>query len=474
MADKILKQLFFLCFIIPLSLCPLSADDNYESWNIGITEFSGKDLSIEESQHLTAIPLILLQEIEKISFHTLTVQEWRYWRKSLDRRDLRALERDLHEKIRERDELLLRAADQEKINSASESVQLIREKMKTLEEADYTEPPVSLELEIQLDEVNKKGELLQAPSGPLEVWRYRRRLDCVISGLVENLGELLYVEIVASPEHMKESQIIYRGTFFSNERESIIRESIGSVRTFLYGREWSDIKVSIEPQNAEYTIDGQKMIPDPSGRFRYLEPGSHELVVSARGYETKIINLETADTETVHIETVLKKKNPVDLLIQSSPAKSEVYVDSVLKGTTPLLLREQVLPATVLVRRKDYQDKFQAARDGSGEMKFSLHPEAFDLEKMVDGSRRRFYRGLAAFLFSVPLTVVAYGQSEQFGFAYNSAVSTSTGSYSEIERLKTKSTLWYTAYLGSLFLNSILFTDTIIGMTQYIRSTQEY
>jgi len=474
MDRSVLKRIALILTTALLITGTADAQEVPKPWRIAVTRFSGSGLSLEQSQHLSGIPLSIIRTVERTPVHNPSETERRKrWEEDQDR-ELRELELQLNKKIRTRDLLYLQREGTSVLRAASEDIDEIRNRIDVLMSEEYSWEKAADRIDILLAEKNRNGELYDFPELPLDIWCYRAGFDAVISGFIERLGELLYIEIKAYSAASGQTETLYRGSFFSNERDVVLEESRPSIRTYTYGREWSDLIVEVEPENAEYLIDGVPAIPDGRGRFSYLAPGSREVIVSAEGYESKSFSIDLQSNESGTLNASLNSLNPVSLLIRSEPDGADVFIDSRLSGATPLYVEELVPPATILLRRDGFQEQFRVMDGGTPLLDFKLHPDSVDINGIVEKSRSRFYRGLTAFLLSLPLTVVTYGQSEQFAYAYNSAVTTGTGSIDEIDRLKTQSTLWYTAYLGSLFLNSILFADTIIGMTHYIRSSQEY
>lgn len=474
MDNPILKQIFLILIAALLITGAAVAQEAPKPWRVAVTRFRGSGLSIEQSQHLSGIPLAIIRTVEQTAVrHPSETERRKRWEEEKDR-ELRKLEVQLNEKIQTRDMVFLRRAGTGALRDAEENIEEVGKQIEELLSEEYRWEGTADPIDILLAEKNRNGELYDYPELPLEIWCYRNGCDAVISGFMETLGELLYIEIEVYHSFSGLTETLYRGSFFSNERDIVLEESLPLLRTNIYGREWSDLIVDVEPANAEYLIDGAPERPDGRGRFSYLSPGTHEVIVSAEGYEAERFSVVLKSGMSEILKVSLNSVNPVSLLIRSEPAGADVFVDSRLSGSTPLYVEELVTPATILLRRDEYQEQFRVVDGGSSLIDFKLHPEAVNIDGIVEKSRSRFYQGLTAFLLSLPLTVVTYGQSEQFAYAYNSAVTTGTGSIEEIDRLKTQATLWYTAYLGSLFLNSILFADTIIGMTHYIRSSQEY
>ncbi|MCF7914793.1 MAG: PEGA domain-containing protein [Spirochaetaceae bacterium] len=459
----------------------MSADSGIEGdqehWSVGFARFKGEDLLDENMRFTYAVPVDLFQPVLRCPFHFLDKEEINGSREQYKRQELIQLENKLHSLLVQRaTEFIEQEVDatDDNLKELEREIEAQRIKIQKLKSKPASGWKVPSQQRVVLSEHNQEGELYDPPQLPLKLWTEEKDLDCLIQGRIEPLEELLYIEVRAYLRATNQSRIIYRDSFFPRESEKLVNDITKALRTFLYGRQWADITMEVEPVTAEVYVDGAAAELDETGTIRYLEPGLHSIEVREPGYIAQSVLIDVNAGSTEEVQLLLEKENPQTWLIKSEPSGADVFLESRQVGRTPLLLKEQVPPSSVLISKEGYSDRLYVMEGESTGLTAHLHPTAIDIDAVVENSRNRFYRGLAAFLFSLPLSVISYGQSSEYAYAYNSAIVDPSISSSEEQRLRARSTLWYTAYAGSMLLNGILLTDTFLHMRQYIKSSQEY
>ncbi len=448
-----------------------------KDWSVGLARFKGEGLLDENVRFTYAIPLELFQPVLRCPSHFLAKEEITGSREQLKQQELIQLEKKLHSLLTERANVFIEqegAASDDPLKKLDREIEAQRIKIQELRSKPAAAWEVPSKQRVALSEYNQEGELYDPPQLPLKLWTEEQDLDCLIQGRIEPLEELLYIEVKAYLRATNQSTIIYRESFFPRESEKLVNDITRALRSFLYGREWADIALEVEPVTAEVYVDGTVAELDETGTIRYLEPGLHTIEVREAGYLTKNMLVDADAGSTEETTVLLEKENPQTWLIKSEPSGADVFLGSRQVGRTPLLLKEQVPPASVRISKEGYSDRLYVMEGESNGLTAHLHPTAVDIDGVVENSRNRFYQGLAAFLISLPLTVISYGQSSEYAYAYNSALTEPSVSPNELQRLHARSTLWYTAYAGSMLLNGILLTDTFLHMRQYIKSSQEY
>ena len=463
-------------FLIVLSAALCGGQLSAQTWKVGVARFEGQELLPQYNRFTYQIPAYLFQTIEDCPTHKLNSEEQQSLQAYLKHRERVQLEKELHGLLEQRATEFIETGNEN--SAALKDIEGNIEKTRTEIRDLVLKDPSEWELDVRpacvLADKNGDGELYTPPNLPLQVWTEERNLDCLVLGRIEALDDLLYIEVSAYLKATDSNELVYRGTFFPSEAEQLEDELVAALRSFLYAEEWSDITLEIEPSTAEILLDGEQVQADETGTLRYLEPGLHSLVVSAPGYITQKRTVESkAETRKI-IELALEPQNPRTWIIDSDPRDAGVFLNSVQVDTTPLVLEEQVAPANLLLSKSGYAPRMFVMEEDTLTLEADLHPISVDLDTVVAHSRKRFYNGLAAFLLSLPLTVVSYGLSSEYAYAYNSALTNPSAGNDELERLHARSTLWYTAYAGSLLLNGILLSDTVLHMRQYIKSSQEY
>jgi hypothetical protein len=472
----------FLIFIIGLALMPGRVGAQQQSWQndgnwkVGVCRFEGQDLLPQYRRFTYQIPTELFQTIARCPSHSLSSEEQQGRQAQLNVYERMQLEKELHGLLEQRASEFIEAGrtNSKQLKEIERSIAKKRTEIGELLQKDPSEWSLTTRPACVLADKNGDGALYTPPRVPLKVWTEEQNLDCLIQGRIEALDDLLYIEVSAYLNATNSSELLYRGTFFPSEVDQLKDELVRELRSFLYAEEWGDITLKIEPSIAQILIDGVQAQTDETGTVRYLDPGLHSIVVSAPGYTTQKRTVESKAETRKLVELSLEPQNPRTWIIDSDPRNAAVFLNSIHVGTTPLILKEQVAPANVLLTRTGYTPRMFVIEEDVLTLEANLHPIDVNLDTVVARSRRRFYHGLAGFLLSLPLTVVSYGLSSEYAYAYNSALTNPSAGMEELERLHARSTLWYTAYAGSMLLNGILLSDTVLHMWRYIKSSQEY
>ena len=488
---RIVRLQFFILFIgLIFAAGPIAAQEAAEqeaseqqataqvrpTWRVGISRFEGQALLPQYRRFTHQIPASLFETVRRCPVHLLSPDEQQGLREKLKENERTGLEQELHSLIEQRAAEFLDSGRGERAELAELEADIAdtRAQIRRLIRSDLSEWKIETRPACILSAENDNGSLFSPPRLPLKVWTDEQEIDCLIGGRIETLDDLLYAELYVYLNDTNSSRTLYRGTFFPSEIDQFTGELTGALRSFLYGQEWSDISFEVEPSTAEITVNGSDAETDETGTLRYIAPGIHSIEVSAKGYESRAITVETRPEEREIVKISLEKANPQTWIVGSDPGGAAVFLNSLQVGITPLILKEQVAPANLLISKSGYTPRMYVMEGADRRLEAQLHPIDVNIDAVVEHSRQRFYKGLAAFLLSLPLTVVSYGLSSEYAYAYNSALTNPSAGSGELERLRARSTLWYTAYAGSMLINGILLTDTFLHMWQYIQSSQEY
>jgi len=121
------------------------------------------------------------------------------------------------------------------------------------------------------------------------------------------------------------------------------------------------------PDKAAVSIDGSLIGTTPQQNLG-LPCGNHTVVIGANGYADYLINvtLDRGNPQTF-IANLQRLDDRGTVIIKSVPAGADLYVDGVLKGTTPLLIDALTPgPHTVLLQKSGYEDYRDVVTTASG------------------------------------------------------------------------------------------------------------
>lgn len=111
------------------------------------------------------------------------------------------------------------------------------------------------------------------------------------------------------------------------------------------------------PDSATVSIDGT-MIGTASSQARELSCGNHTVTIRSNGYADyrEHVTLERGDPKVI-VANLQRLEDRSAVYIKSYPPGGDLYVDGILRGTTPLLV-DALYPGrhSVLIRKTNYED----------------------------------------------------------------------------------------------------------------------
>jgi hypothetical protein len=482
-----------------------SIEDRSTVWAYGITEFE-TDLESSSLQSLEwRLPLLLREELRDCPLHFYSAAELRDRKLQVRRERLQNAADEITSLRAELDELFFsddsESRTRERKEKLGEQLEVALREQDRLRAVSAEEVEVPRHKPAAYREGNAAAGLFPFPEVPPWIPMRKAGIDFLITGTAEEMGGLLFVEVRGYRRDSRTERLLYRGNFRLDRIEEGMERASWAIRETVYGRELADLTLTVDPASARVelvTSAGRREAgAAPSGTaetnaggspsatpvekedgtrergrfFRYLSPGEVRIEVSAEGYGETVRTVQLVPGEKKRVDIDLEPVRTADIRLQTFPQGAAVYTDSRHAGSAPLTIDNAVLPAYLTLRRSGYHERNVLVTDDPGKevLQYRLHPEEVDLERIVRNARDRFYLGLAGFFLSVPLTMYSYGKSTDYAFtltAYPNA------SIEEKYRLHDLSELWYTAYLGSLFLNGTFLIDTIVQMVNYIDTVQ--
>jgi hypothetical protein len=137
-------------------------------------------------------------------------------------------------------------------------------------------------------------------------------------------------------------------------------------------------------------------------------------------------------------------------------------------------MKNPITPALLTFKLEGYNDNKIIFKDETErDIRIFMQSSIINNDIIISRKRNRFYQSFSYFLLSIPISLVSYGLSSDYGYAYNREVAISPNS-SEADRLMQLSTSWYNVYLGGIFLNLTLFVNTIFDLLEYIKSNDHF
>lgn len=100
------------------------------------------------------------------------------------------------------------------------------------------------------------------------------------------------------------------------------------------------LQLTVVPAEATVTVGGESYSGSTLQRMGPFEPGPHELVISAPGYETleQIVELEPGETERMSLSLPAVPQGDGKIRVRSKPSGATVLVDGKVRGVTPITM----------------------------------------------------------------------------------------------------------------------------------------
>lgn len=291
--------------------------------------------------------------------------------------------------------------------------------------------------------------------------------DIIIKGFIEKLDNWVYVQFWVENKILNSEELFFESICSTENLVNLIPEISTKLKTIILGRDWSSLVFDIKPGDTNIIITdnaGETVQQD----YEYLYPGIYNIELSKEGYISEKMVVELQEHEEFVIDLTLESENKVIISLQSFPAGADLYSGATWVGKTPVLLKSPLIPTLLTFKYEGYNDSKYIFSENSGrDIRIFMESSIIDHNKIISNKRNTFYKSFSYFLLSIPISMVSFGISSDYAYAYGRELVYS----SETERLKQLSDTWYNVYLGSMFINITLFVNTIFDLADYIKSS---
>ncbi|MCK5152728.1 MAG: hypothetical protein KAQ93_00090 [Spirochaetales bacterium] len=291
--------------------------------------------------------------------------------------------------------------------------------------------------------------------------------DMVFKGSLEKLDEWILIQFHVENNILNTEDLIYKSVTSTNNLVDLIPEISSSLKTIILGRAWSSLVFDLYPNDSNIVVKNNLGMT-VSSEFEYLYPGIYNIDISKPGYISKTISIELKELQTLVIDTKLEMKKQSIISLQSFPSGADLYSGATWIGKTPVLIKNLLNPTFLTIKLEGYNDrKYIFNETSEHDIKVYLQSSFIDYDRITSRKRNIFYKSFSYFLVSIPLSMISFGISSDYAYAYDREISYS----SETDRLKLLSNTWYNVYLGAVFINITLFINTIFDLVDYIKSS---
>ncbi len=289
--------------------------------------------------------------------------------------------------------------------------------------------------------------------------------DLIIKGSMEKLDEWIYLQILIKNNILGTETTIYESVSSPDTIPEIIPEIINKLKTAVIGRPWASLTFELVPKDSNISVmmDNEQI---PYRSLQFLYPGVYHIEIKNLGYISRIFKIELKQFETRILPVSLEEEKNITISVQSFPSGADLYFGASWVGKTPVLIENPIAPALLILKLEGYNDRKIVYKDNKRDIQIFMRPDIINVEKNISSKRDEFYKSFGYFMLSIPISMVSYGISSDYAYAYDREVNKSP----ETDRLMRLSNSWYNVYIVGMFLNFTLFVNTIFDLVDYIKS----
>ena len=442
--------------------------DTAKQWTVGFSVFGAENLSKENAYLAYSLPLLLKNEVSGLDAHAFTSEERDMARSAIISREAAAAEQTITKIRKERDALAFGAVppSPSTLQGVDDRLAAVVARREFLQILDVTKVDVAAEKPVTFKEGSGVGKLLDLPGVSAAAYCASKGLDLLVGGTLREVQGYLLLEVWAFDAT--------RGKIVLSSREAVEREkiyafmpSVGKdLAGIILGREWTQLAFNPDPPGASLYVD-DILVASGVAPALYLSPGTRAIRISARGYhdETRTVTLEPG--EQFPLDAKLEKEISGSVSVTSDPTGADLYVDSVLKGKTPISVERPPSRSRGVLSLTGYYDlPFSIGQDSMEQLSFSLQKDVGSRDVLQKQARNDFYVSFGWFAVSIVVPLFSYALAidsvvHENEFLYQGNVSQAASAH-----------LNYQIYLGGYYagmaVSAALFTWMVFRIVHYV------
>lgn len=350
MASKVkaLLSLFFLSLLAAPLFGSETADAapsfSQRSWNALLVV---RPVSEVDKSLTSRISAALLKGFNSPFRHELSAQEQSALQNYVKKTSLSKQITALSLAVETRDSAALKTGSYDALRVTNAKIQKQREKITQTRQIALTDIPVPSFILTSLASLSKRESPFDSDASLLK----KSRSFVLIEATVEIQGGYAHYAMQAIYTALDLKMPIYEDFPKKDDLMASVQKSRAALRTFLLGRPWSGLKVTVLPKEAQATVTVHRPYFSVRGAQRdNLFPGKARVEVSAPGYLTISKNIELTSEKTLPLTVTLKRGAQKQVLISTSPAGASLYVNGLYQGTTPTKLSISRQEPTSVIR----------------------------------------------------------------------------------------------------------------------------
>jgi hypothetical protein len=405
--------------------------DKDSAWLIGFSVFTAEGLSTENAYLAYSLPLLLKDAASALAEHALTDEERNLVARAAVDRELAAADAAITAARNDRSALAFSDVPATDASRAAADARVAaalarRDYLAALDPA-LVEVPAAKPVKVK--EGSGAGLLLDAPSVPQDAYCARQGVEMLIGGSLREVQGYLLLDVWAYDAIRAKIVYSWRNAAQRDELYGSVGSLSRELASAILGRAWSLVVFSPTPKQAALFVDGNLVVTGASPGL-YLSPGFHDVRISAAGYADSIRQVTFEEGAETRVEDVLLQSIPGTIAVSTDPPGADLYVDSVWKGKTPLVMDIPAVRSRGLLMLDGYYDRTLSVSPSSpATLSYSLQMDTGPLDAQQKRARDEFYASFAWFALSMPIPLFSIAfQNDYAAWAYVPAV-IFTGTY---------------------------------------------
>ncbi len=467
---------FLLLAAGPLTLARAAAApftppvDTRERWTVGITAFWGEGLAPGDAWLAWSVPLMLRDQVAGLDAHAIDADGRAAIARAAIARERRTLLASLDSLRDARDAAAFRETQAAAPASpvASDALSDAMNRLAWLDGLDPSAVDVPDAKPITFKDGSEPGLLLAAPFGSRGETASREDVDLLVGGSVREASGYFLVDVWAWDTARESVVFTWRDAATRGELYDRVADAGRGLAGVLLGRPWASLAVAAQPAAASVLVDG---IPPGTGRSRFddLEPGSHEIRVSAPGYHEEVRTVDLPAGTVTSLAIALEALDLGTIAVTSDPPGADAWLDTVWQGRTPLDIPRPGERARLVVSLPDGPEAaLMVGPSSPARISFSLSEATMHSDAEQKALRDRFYGSFGWFMLSLPVPFYTY--SWAVDWAAEASRLSGKGDTAGAARAAGFSLGFYYAYLGGLGVSVVLAGWTVYNIVRYVRS----
>jgi hypothetical protein len=447
--------------------------DTADKWLVGITVFSTAGLSPDNAYLAYSLPLLLKDEVSGFAVHAYGQEEAELSRKGLISREIAVSEKSVTGVRKERDALLFNEIPEgaPARTQAEGRLTAALARLDFLRSLSSSRIDVGKEKPVAFKEGSGAGKLLETPSVPPAVYCAQQGIDLLIGGTIQEVQGYLVLDVWAFDQLSRSMVFTSRNAARREELSASLQGFGKQIAGTILGRPWSLLAFAPDPPGAALYLDGTLAASGASPAL-YLSPGAHDIRISAGGYRDVSRRLSLEPEKETRIDDVLEKISVGQVAISSDPPGADLYVDSLWKGKTPLVVDRPALRSRGVLASPGFYDlSFALLPASSPDLSFNLQKDVGKRAVQQTKARDEVYVSLGVFAFSIPVPLFSYALA--IDFAVRTLDLAGQGSTAAAAQAQMTSNIFLTTYYAGIALSASLFAWMVTRIVHYVKVADE-